>query len=62
MVGWRASASNGACLHRVIVLLVSLDVLPKGNSTVLGIVYVNTRDNRARAERLRDAEPVGKCI
>jgi hypothetical protein len=44
------------------VLLVSLDVLPKCNSTVFGIVYVKTSDDRAGAEHLRDTEPVGKCI
>jgi hypothetical protein len=60
--GSEGERSNDARFHRVVVLLVRLDILSGGHTTVFCVVNVKTSDDRAGAEHLGDTKPVGKRV
>ncbi len=54
--------TDGASSHGIIVFLMRLHVLTILNTTVFIVVNVKASNYLARAEGLRDAKSVGKCI
>ena len=57
-----SESSDGTSLHGVVVFFVSLDVLAVLGATVLGVVDTKASDDGAWAERLGDAEAMGKSV
>ncbi len=60
--GAESESADGTSLHGVVVFFMSLDILSVLDTTVLGVVDTKASDDGAWAERLGDAEAMGKSV